>query len=41
MLDLTRLGDNVIDPFLGSGSTLLTAEAVGRVCQGDSTSIPP
>jgi DNA modification methylase len=24
----------VIDPFLGSGSTLMAAEATGRVCRG-------
>jgi DNA modification methylase len=34
MLDLTNRGDIVIDPFLGSGSTLIAAEAVGRVCRG-------
>ena len=34
ILDLTRRGDIVLDPFLGSGSTLLAAEAVGRVCRG-------
>ena len=27
-------GDLVIDPFLGSGSTLIAAEATGRVCRG-------
>jgi DNA modification methylase len=34
ILDLTRRGDIVIDPFLGSGSTLLAAEATDRVCRG-------
>lgn len=34
LLDLTHRGDIVIDPFLGSGSTLLAADAVGRVCCG-------
>jgi DNA modification methylase len=33
-LDLTNRGDIVIDPFLGSGSTLIAAEATGRVCRG-------
>jgi DNA modification methylase len=34
ILDLTRRGDVVCDPFLGSGSTLLAAHATGRVCRG-------
>ena len=34
LLDLTNRGDIVIDPFLGSGSTLIAAEATGRVCRG-------
>ena len=34
LLDLTNRGDLVIDPFLGSGSTLIAAEATGRVCRG-------
>ena len=34
ILDLTRRGDIVVDPFLGSGSTLLAADATGRVCRG-------
>lgn len=33
LLDLTNRGDLVIDPFLGSGSTLI-AEATGRLCRG-------
>ncbi len=33
LLDLTNRGDIVIDPFLGSGSTLIAAEATG-VCRG-------
>jgi DNA modification methylase len=34
LLDLTDRGEIVIDPFLGSGSTLLAAEKTGRVCRG-------
>jgi DNA modification methylase len=34
LLDLTNRGDVVIDPFLGSGSTLIAADKTGRVCRG-------
>jgi DNA modification methylase len=34
LLDLTHRGDIIIDPFLGSGSTLIAAEATGRACRG-------
>jgi DNA modification methylase len=34
LLDLSDRGDIVIDPFLGSGSTLIAAEKTGRVCRG-------
>ena len=34
LLDLTNRDDLIIDPFLGSGSTLIAAEATGRVCRG-------
>ena len=34
LLDLTNRGDIVIDPFLGSGSTLIAVQRTGRVCRG-------
>lgn len=34
LLDLTGRGDIVLDPFLGSGSTLIAADRAGRVCRG-------
>jgi DNA modification methylase len=34
ILDCTAHGDVVLDPFLGSGTTVLAAERVGRICYG-------
>ena len=34
ILDVTARRDIVLDPFLGSGSTLMACERMGRVCRG-------
>jgi DNA modification methylase len=34
LLDLSNSGDIVIDPFLGSGSTLIAADKIGHVRRG-------
>jgi DNA modification methylase len=34
LLDVTRRGDIVLDPFLGAGATLMAAERSGRVAYG-------
>lgn len=34
LMDCTARGDIVLDSFLGSGSTLIAAERVGRICYG-------
>jgi DNA modification methylase len=34
ILDCTTRGDVVLDPFLGSGTTVIAAERTGRICYG-------
>ena len=34
LVNSSRIGETGIDPFLGSGSTLLAAERTGRLCRG-------
>ena len=34
ILDCSARGDIILDPFLGSGTTLIAAERTGRICHG-------
>jgi DNA modification methylase len=34
ILDCSKRGEIVLDPFLGSGTTLIAAEKTGRICHG-------
>jgi DNA modification methylase len=34
LLDLSNRSEIVVDPFLGSGSTLIAADKTRRVCRG-------
>jgi DNA modification methylase len=37
ILNNSRLGEAVYDPFLGSGTTLIAAQTTGRTCLGLET----
>ena len=32
IINNSRVGDHVYDPFLGSGTTIIAAEMTGRIC---------
>jgi DNA modification methylase len=34
LLDFSRQGDVILDPFLGAGTTLIASEQTGRICLG-------
>jgi DNA modification methylase len=34
IMDSTRRGELILDPFLGSGTAVIAAERAGRVCYG-------
>lgn len=34
LLDVSRRGDVVLDPFLGAGATVMAAERSGRIARG-------
>ena len=34
IMDCSSRGERVLDPFLGSGTTVIAAERTGRICQG-------
>ena len=41
ILDVTRRGDIVLDPFLGSGTTLMACERTGRRCAVKGLELDP